>query len=84
MFKNLVKELLHLKELSAIFALLFGFGLTLAGFIVSPLGIVDDSVLWTLGQILFYVGSIFGISTHYSTKQQELENVINNKLSKLK
>jgi hypothetical protein len=33
----------------AAFSLLFGFALTTAGFIVDPLGIVSDSVLWILG-----------------------------------
>lgn len=47
---------------SAIALLIFGVALTIAGFIVDPLGIVDGSVLWVLGQTLLYAGGVFGIS----------------------
>lgn len=63
--RQLWSELCHIKELTALFALIFGFTLSVAGFIVSPLGVVDDSVLWILGQTFIYAGSIYGISTHY-------------------
>lgn len=47
---------------SAIALLVFGVALTIGGFIVDPLGIVDGSVLWVLGQTLLYAGGVFGIS----------------------
>lgn len=78
--RQLWNELCHIKELTALFALIFGFALSVAGFIVSPLGVVDDSVLWILGQCLIYAGSIYGISTHYATKQEEFEQKIEEKL----
>lgn len=80
--KQLWNEICHIKELTALFALLFGFGLSLAGFIVDPKGIVDQSVLWILGQCLLYAGSIYGISTHFQKKQKELENKIDKRLNK--
>lgn len=80
--KQLWSEILHVKELTALFALLFGFGLCLAGFIVDPTGIVDNSVLYILVQCLIYAGSIYGISIHYQSKQEELEKKINSKLDK--
>lgn len=80
--KQLWNEICHVKELTALIALLFGFCLSLAGFIVDPTGVVDDSVLWILGQCLIYAGSIYGISTHYQTKQEELEEKINSRLDK--
>lgn len=80
--KQLWNELCHIKELTALFALLFGCILSVAGFIVDPMGVVDDSVLWILGQCFIYAGSIYGISTHYATKQEELELKIENKLGK--
>lgn len=80
--KQLWNELCHIKELTAVIALIFGFALSLAGFIVDPTGIVDDSVLWILGQCFIYAGSIYGISTHYATKQEELEQRIQKKISK--
>lgn len=79
--KLTIKEIVTLS--SAVFAILVGFGLTVAGFIVPPLGIISDSVLWVLGQALVYAGSIFGISTHYSSEvkkfKDEIKREINNK-----
>ena len=80
--KQLWNEICNIKELTALFALLFGFGLSLAGFIVDPKGIVDQSVLWILGQCLLYAGSIYGISTHFQKKQEELENKIDKHFKK--
>ena len=62
------------EKLSYVFAsvaLGFGILLTFLGFLVDPMGVVDDSVLWVLGQTLIYSGSIVGISMHY---KQELNN----------
>lgn len=79
--KLTIKEIVTLS--SAVFAILVGFGLTVAGFVVPPLGIISDSVLWVLGQALVYAGSIFGISTHYSSEvkkfKDEIKREINNK-----
>lgn len=79
--KLTIKEIVTLS--TAVFAILIGFGLTVAGFIVPPLGAISDSVLWVLGQSLVYAGSIFGISTHYSSEvkkfKDEIKNEINNK-----
>lgn len=50
--------------ISAIGALLVGFGLTIAGFVVAPAGRVDNSVLWVLGQTLAFAGAIFGIALY--------------------
>lgn len=65
---------------SAILILLFGIGLSTAGFIVSPLGVVDESVLWILGQCFIYAGSIFGITSYVKLKvnmmKTDLENDI--------
>ena len=56
---------MHLKEISAVVTLFFGFGWTIASFIIEPTGVVDDSVLWILGQVFLYIGAVFSISTHY-------------------
>lgn len=66
--------------MTAVVALIFGMGLTLAGFIVSPLGEVHDSVLWVLGQMLIYAGGILGVSTYVGGKVTEMEMKINHKL----
>ena len=51
----------NLSKLSAIGMLMAGVGLTVAGFIVPPLGEISDSVLWFTAQTLIYAGSIFGV-----------------------
>lgn len=51
-------------EWTAHFMLLSGVALTVAGFIVNPLGEIHDSVLWYLSQVLVYAGSIFGIARY--------------------
>lgn len=62
---------------SALALLVFGVILTTAGFIVSPLGVVDSSVLWVLGQCLLYAGGVFGISIY-------AKNEIKEQISKIK
>ena len=59
--------------LSAVFMLVFGVVLTCAGFIVDPLGQIDDSVLWVLGQSLLYSGGIFGITLYTKRRFSEME-----------
>ena len=68
------KELSFKDKLSyvlCIFSFIIGVILTIAGFIVKPLGEVDASVLTSLGLFLSFSGSIIGITQHYS---QQLEN----------
>lgn len=66
---------LHFKDklsyVLCIFSFIIGVILTIAGFIVKPLGEVDDSVLTSLGLFLSFSGSIIGIAQHYS---HQLEN----------
>lgn len=67
------------KEKSAIMsawvAFLLGWAITIAGFLVPPMGDVADSVLWILGQALIYAASVFGITTYFATsiKQNKTE-----------
>lgn len=50
--------------LTAIAAFIIGWGLTIAGFCVPPVGEIADSLLWILGQALVYCASIFGVSMY--------------------
>lgn len=43
-----------------------GVGMLISGFWVSPVGILDSSVITTFGMILAFVGSILGIDAHYN------------------
>lgn len=58
---------------SAIMMLIFGVGLTIAGFIVPPLGDISDSVLWVLAQSLIYAGSALGINVYMQCKFNDIK-----------
>lgn len=49
---------------TAIIAFTIGWGLTIAGFCVPPVGAVADSILWILGQGLVYAASVLGIGMY--------------------
>ena len=57
---------------TALAAFLFGWILSIAGFIVEPLGEVADSVLWILGQSLIYCASVFGLTTYFQSETRRL------------
>ena len=54
--------------------LLVGVALAIAGFIVSPLGEIHDSVLYFSAQCFIYAGSVFGVSVYVSDKFKNLQN----------
>lgn len=64
---------------TAVFAFFFGWGLTIAGFIVGA-GVISDSVLWVLGQALVYAASIFGVGMYVTgavkNMKKEVEDFI--------
>lgn len=65
-----------LAVVSALVMLVFGASLCIAGFIVDPLGVIDNSVLWIMGQCLLYAGSIFGIGMYVKhTVKDEIRNL---------
>lgn len=68
--------------ITAISALLVGFGLTIAGFIAPPVGLVADSVLWILGQTLVYAGSIFGVGMYVGSSVKGMKKEIEEYLRK--
>lgn len=57
-------------------AFLFGMGITIAGFIVNPLGVIHESVLWVLGQALTYSGAVFGVGLYINNKKEEIKSFI--------
>ena len=80
------KELSFKDKLSYILCIssfIIGVLLTIAGFVVNPLGEVDASVLTSLGLFLSFSGSIIGITQHYSMELDKFKsniiNTINNK-----
>ena len=61
---------------SALFMLLFGASLTLAGFIIDPQGEIHDSVLYVLGQCLIFAGSVMGVSAYATGKMRHIEDSV--------
>lgn len=61
---------------TAVGMLVAGLALTVAGFVVEPLGEISDSVLYVLAQCLIYAGSIFGIGLYVNTKIDVLKRQI--------
>ncbi len=61
---------------SALAMLLAGVALSVAGFLVPPVGEISDSVLWFFAQCLIYAGSIFGVSIYVQSKFTELKEEI--------
>lgn len=65
-----------LQLVSAVTLTAVGAGLLIAGFIVSPTGVIHQSVLVAFGEILTFAGSIFGVDYHYRRVRmpEETEN----------
>lgn len=68
---------LNIKEkiaiISAIAAFIVGWALSIAGFIVPPLGEVHESILFILGQALVYSASVFGIAAYFKAESHQMK-----------
>lgn len=64
---------------SALAMLLAGVALSVAGFLVPPVGEISDSVLWFFAQCLIYAGSIFGVSIYVQSKFTEIKEEMSNR-----
>lgn len=53
---------------SACITLVASVAFAAAGFVVSPVGEIHDSVLWMCAQFLLYTGSALGIATYMQSK----------------
>ena len=62
------KRKLTIQLLCAVSMIIIGCALLIAGFVVPPLGVIDGSVLIAFGEILTFVGALFGIDYHYKVK----------------
>ncbi|MBR5787270.1 MAG: hypothetical protein IKY35_01105 [Muribaculaceae bacterium] len=62
------KRKLTIQLLCAVSMIIIGCTLLIAGFVVPPLGVIDGSVLIAFGEILTFVGALFGIDYHYKCK----------------
>lgn len=61
---------------------IFGCAMLVAGFVVAPLGVIDQSVLIGFGEVLTFAGALIGINYLYSAKHKELEQNIIEKLNR--
>ena len=62
--------------MTAMVAFIVGWGLTIAGFCVPPLGTVADSILWILGQALLYAASVFGVGLYVTGQMKGMKHNI--------
>lgn len=62
--------------LSAIFLIVVGCALLVAGFIVPPPGEIHDSVLVAFGEILTFAGAVFGMKYHYQYSGRDTDSDI--------
>lgn len=67
----------------AIAMIVFGMVLCMMGFWVSPVGIISNSVLGALGQILLLVGAIFHINLNWKNKETSFETTVDNRLKQI-
>lgn len=57
--------------LAAVFLIVVGCGLLIAGFVVPPPGEIHNSVLIAFGEILTFAGAVFGLKYHYEYRNHE-------------
>lgn len=72
-----------IQYLVAIAMIVFGMILCMMGFWVSPIGVIDTTVLGALGQILLLVGAIFHININYRSKENYFETKVNDRLEEI-
>lgn len=67
----------NVQYISAVGMLISGVALSVAGFVVSPLGEISDSVLWFAAQTMIYSGSVFGVSVYVNDKFRSITDKLN-------
>lgn len=58
---------LRIQMWESIILIVLGCALLIAGFLVPPTGEIHSSVLIAFGEILTFVGAIFGLDSHYKS-----------------
>lgn len=64
----------QLQTLTAPLMLLFGAGMSVAGFLAPPRGHISETILWLFAQCLIYAGSIFGVSTYVQQRFEQFRS----------
>ena len=78
---NTQHSTLNIQVATAVFMLVGGFALAVAGFIVPPLGQIHESVLGIFAECLIYAGSIFGVTIYIRTKYAEMKTYLDESLN---
>lgn len=60
---------LNIRLAIAVFLVIIGCALLIAGFIVPPLGVIDSSLLVAYGEVSTFAGSILGVDYRYQYKK---------------
>lgn len=60
---------LNFRLLIAAILTIVGSGLLIAGFVVSPLGIIHSSILVAFGETSTFIAALLGIDYHYEYKR---------------
>lgn len=75
------KTRLNLQLISAVGIVIIGCILLIFGFVVPPLGVIDNSVLVAFGETCTFAGALFGVDYNYKYKihissksQKDFEN----------
>ena len=71
-----------LSYILCIASFIIGVLLTIAGFMVNPLGEVHASILTSLGVFLTFSGSIIGIAQHYGAQLEGFKSEVRKEISK--
>lgn len=71
---NVKKHKLTLQLLTAVALVVVGVSLLIAGFVTPPPGEIHHSVLVAFGEILTFVGALFGIDYNYKYKVYRTED----------
>lgn len=68
------RKQLKVQYIICIFLLVAGIILLFMGFLVNPLGVIDNSVLIAFGEICTFSGSVIGIDYNYQNKVLKHKN----------
>ena len=79
---NCCADTVIVRKITILGSFIFGWGLTIAGFIVPPLGVIDNTVLVVLGQALTYVSVGVGLKTYADVQDDKITKLIDKKINK--
>lgn len=68
--------------ITAIFAFIAGWGLTIWGFAIPPKGEVSNSVLAILGEGMVYAASVFGVTLYFHNQMEKFRHDSRNYIDK--